>query len=803
MRRHIRLFAVAAGIVSMSFISARGEIPAGYYDKCEGKTGESLLTALCSTISDHTTVSYKGLWSLYASTDVDENGKIWDMYSTKRWTYAKEQCGNYSRIGDCYNREHSFPKSWFSDASPMYSDAFHIYPTDGKVNGQRSNYPFGECANGTYVASNGSVKALGRLGKSTFSGYSGTVFEPDDMYKGDFARSYFYMAACYNDRIAGWSSDMLANNSYPCFTTWAKNLLMKWTRQDEVSQKERDRQEAVYARQKNRNPFIDHPELAEYIWGDKVGQPWHSNSAAEQPDILRPVQNTTLDLGIAAIGQTRTLSVPVKTRGVTGSVVISVYGVGYSVTPERLTATQANAGTEVTVSYTGETAGTHYGTFAVTADEMELELDMQVKVLDGIPVNDATGVTSDEFTVSWLSIGDADTYTLHVMLNGEPVAGYPRQVDAAAQSHIVTGLEPNTTYTFRLTSATMESETKTVTTADVIPSIDLMFDGTLAFTSEPGVPSGVAELLLVTENISDDIVITVSRPFEVSTDKSTWGTTVTLDPEEDRFYMRANSAAAGTFTTTITVTAGTYFNDDAEASATIAEASSATVIEDWEGVENPTTDVKCYSNKSFRGTAFLWIVANGGFGTDTNDKNFNGTTVMRMGKNSDSALTMGEDKQGGIGSVTFDAAKWGNDGDAVIELEYSSDQGDTWESVKQFTLTSNTPDTFSADVNKSGAGRIRFRQTAGARWHIDNISLGSYSDLGAVDDLEYHSWDAFCRNGLLVIECRDKAEKVTVYSVDGMTLINEILPSGSNEFSVAKGLYLVVVDDFVRRVLVK
>lgn len=109
-------------------------------------------------------------------------------------TVSKEQCGQYSTLGDCYNREHSFPKSWFNDDSPMVSDAFHIYPTDGKVNSQRNNYPYGECANGTTLSPNGKVKALGKLGTSTFPGYSGTVFEPDDEYKGDFARSYFYMA---------------------------------------------------------------------------------------------------------------------------------------------------------------------------------------------------------------------------------------------------------------------------------------------------------------------------------------------------------------------------------------------------------------------------------------------------------------------------------------------------------------------------------------------------------------------------------------------------------------------------------
>lgn len=271
-------------------LTAAAEAPEGYYSLCEGKTGDTLLKALHQTIKDHNTVSYSGLWTLYGSTDLDADGKIWDMYSTKRWTFQKEQCGNYSYIGDCYNREHSFPKSWFDDASPMVSDAYHIYPTDGKVNGQRSNYPFGECTGGSYVASHNGISALGRLGASTFSGYSGTVFEPDDMYKGDFARSYFYMATCYNDRIATWDSPMLDGSSYPAFSDWAVKLLLKWSRQDEVSDKETRRNDAVSEAQSNRNPFIDHPELADYIWGDKNGTPWYPDGSVapgpggEDPD---------------------------------------------------------------------------------------------------------------------------------------------------------------------------------------------------------------------------------------------------------------------------------------------------------------------------------------------------------------------------------------------------------------------------------------------------------------------------------------------------------------------------------------
>ena len=250
-----KIFAFIVTLLAVAQTSMSAAEPADYYKSCEGKTGEALLTALRAVVGPHKNVGYDGLWAVYNKSDVDGNGKYIDIYSTKRWTPGKEKCGNYKYVGDCVNREHSFPKSWFDDKSPMVSDAFHIYPTDGKVNGQRSNFPYGECANGTTLPSSNGVQALGKFGTSTFPGYSGKVFEPVDEYKGDLARTYFYMAAAYNDKISTWSSDMLAGNAYPAYKTWALNLLLKWHRQDAVSEKETDRNDAVYGFQNNRNPW--------------------------------------------------------------------------------------------------------------------------------------------------------------------------------------------------------------------------------------------------------------------------------------------------------------------------------------------------------------------------------------------------------------------------------------------------------------------------------------------------------------------------------------------------------------------
>ena len=273
--------------ISIVFITnAAGQIPAGYYDPAAGKTGVALQAALHNIIKGHTVISYSGLWGAYYTTDDKPNGKVWDMYSDipdgtpngnppYSYTFGNDQCGNYSGEGDCYNREHSWPKSWFNDTSPMNSDLFHIYPTDGKVNGMRDNYPYGTVSAPTWTSLNGS-----KLGPCTWPGYSGVVFEPRNEYKGDFARTYFYMSTRYYTEDAGWAGSPATNGAQ--LTPWALQLMLHWSNADPVSQKEIDRNEAVYGVQKNRNPFIDHPELAEYIWGSHKGEPWYLTAGVDE-----------------------------------------------------------------------------------------------------------------------------------------------------------------------------------------------------------------------------------------------------------------------------------------------------------------------------------------------------------------------------------------------------------------------------------------------------------------------------------------------------------------------------------------
>lgn len=245
----------------------KGQAPQGYYDQATGLTGEALQQALHEIIKDHEVSTYQAIWDHFELTDKKPDGTVWDIYSDVPegtppyiYNFFTDQCGNYAQEGDCYNREHSFPRSWFGGAIfPMNSDMHHIFPTDGFVNNRRDNYPFGEVSAPTWTSLNGS-----KLGNNTTAGYTGIVFEPLDEYKGDLARMHFYMATRYYGEDGSWPGSPSVEGAQ--LKNWALELMYEWHQNDPVSQKETNRNNAIYQIQQNRNPFVDHPEFVEDIW---------------------------------------------------------------------------------------------------------------------------------------------------------------------------------------------------------------------------------------------------------------------------------------------------------------------------------------------------------------------------------------------------------------------------------------------------------------------------------------------------------------------------------------------------------
>ncbi|WP_281866278.1 endonuclease [Flavobacterium sp. GSB-24] len=278
------------------------QIPSGYYNTATG-TGYTLKTQLYNIIKGHTDNGYAGLYTTYQTSDVDNfyenDGTVLDMYSenpsgTDPYNYSTgstQRCGSYSVEGDCYNREHIIPQSVFNEQSPMVADAHFITPTDGKVNGIRSNYPHGTVSSVTYTSQNGS-----KLGSSSVSGYSGTVFEPINAFKGDIARMYFYFATRYENTVAGYSYAMFDGSSNKVFTTAFLNTLLAWHAQDPVSAREIARNNAIYARQGNRNPYIDHPEYVNQIWG---GTSSTDTQAPTAPASLASTSKTATSITLA------------------------------------------------------------------------------------------------------------------------------------------------------------------------------------------------------------------------------------------------------------------------------------------------------------------------------------------------------------------------------------------------------------------------------------------------------------------------------------------------------------------------
>ena len=268
-----------------------------YYQAADGKKGEELKTALFAIISPHTILKYTyDVWDAIESYDLRADGKIWEIYSgISNFTPKTDRDkGDDVEEGVKYNREHAMPKSWFNEATqdnytvnvyPMYTDLHHLFPTDRLINTMRSNYPYGEVGPNITKQSAGGFSKFGRckddLGYKV-NGQNGRVFEPNDEYKGDLARVYFYMATCYesykNEKgvtrsPADWDNGdktMLDGSVYPFFKDWALKMLLRWAANDPVSEKEIKRNEGIYGIQGNRNPFVDYPGLEQYIWGSKM-----------------------------------------------------------------------------------------------------------------------------------------------------------------------------------------------------------------------------------------------------------------------------------------------------------------------------------------------------------------------------------------------------------------------------------------------------------------------------------------------------------------------------------------------------
>lgn len=414
-------------IATLSFMLAvltvKASIPSGYYSSLDGKSDESLKNQLYEIINKHTQLKYKSLWDCFPQTDVypdqvDGRSLVWDMYSdnwnTKKYYYYGGTTG--------LNREHSVPKSWWGNSGSSYTeiekflagtDLMHLFPSDGTANQAKNNYPLGVVSTATF--DNGTVKVgYAEAGQGGGAKY---VFEPADEYKGDFARVYFYMATCYQEYTWKYTymfiTKTTATDSYLSLQPWAYNMLLDWCRQDPVSQKEIDRNESVYKIQGNRNPFVDNPELVEYIWGNKRGEKYSINTTSGSPTLVSPQNDSELNFGEVAIGKSQYVDLLLKGENLTGTLTVSINNDNasmFKVQAYKISAQSVNTadGYKLRITYTPTKLGEHTAQLTVSDGGLSGNVAVQLKAscvnvptLSQLTAFEVSNLEGSSYRASW------------------------------------------------------------------------------------------------------------------------------------------------------------------------------------------------------------------------------------------------------------------------------------------------------------------------------------------------------------------------------------------------------------------
>jgi len=465
------------------------------------------------------------------------------------------------------HKEHSMPKSWWGGYDETqgyagYTDINHLYPSDGDANMAKSNYPLGEVSNPYF--DNG-VTRVGspKMGQG---GGSNSVFEPDDRYKGDFARTYFYMACAYQHY--SWKyTYMLNNSSWKGFNEWSIDLLCRWARNDAVSDKEVNRNDAVQKHQNNRNPFIDIPELFEYIWGNRQGQVFYLNDVdtstdtttyTGDPELIAPVQGTVLDFGEVALGKSLDYTVYIKGRGLTNPLSLQLYRYDYemfSIPVTSVSRSVANSaeGYPLKITYTPTMTGEHTARLLILDGGLTGSIGVELRArcvpvptLSRLEALDATGITSSGYVANWrAATEDVDYYiitrTVFNTSSNETRTETFTTDDNTTTSYPFEDRQPGETHTYYVQSYRLGymSEPSNVVTIDASGITGIQADKPLQLLAKEGgilvkccedvgsatVYDMAGRVVTRIEHLKDDMIIELPRGIyllKTSTSREAW-----------------------------------------------------------------------------------------------------------------------------------------------------------------------------------------------------------------------------------------------------------------------------------------
>ena len=411
-----------------------------------------------------------------------------------------------------------------------------------------------------------------------------------------------------------------------------------------------------------------------------------------------------------------------------------------------------------------------------------------VAAFNGIPAKLATNVGEDRFDANWLKVSNEANYKLYVYEGEQLLSGYPIDVNAASQTYTVMGLNPSTDYSYKLTSASLESNVVKVRTLDPVPVLVLNYTtGSLSsFATEPNVASSSVEVTVYAENIVGNIDAVVDGNFEISLDNANWSSTLSLNKDGEKIYVRCKAVATeGVYTGVLSVSSSNCKGHEADLKAAVAFPRS--FVEDWEKAKTGG-----YYNEVLQASACKWKMTDTGVWPDKKEQG----NSARFGKSDASAIEMAEDKLKGVGTITFKACEWASDAESnatQLEVLLSGDGGLTWKSLALIDIEGDVMKEFTVTANVEGAVRLKFAQVAGKRMIMDDIALTDCTAT-VVDNVKGAEWSIVPAQGGVIVKSAAPAN-VIVYTLDAAVAAQQNVTDGESFIALPKGIYIVTLDD--------
>ena len=714
-----------------------------YYRPVEGLKKAELKTALYELIQPETVLNYGGrgegyTWAGFAVTDRMPDGSVRDRYSDNvRWF------NGISAVSGM-NIEHVFANSWWGHTvNNAYCDLFNLFPSDETANGRKSNYPMGVVTE-TPSFDNG-VTVVGKSVSYREDSLI-TVWEPADQWKGDFARTYFYMATCYEDYTDLWQTTegllVVEQNRYPTLRPWVSRLLLEWNEADPVDDTERERNEAVYGIQGNRNPFVDYPQLASYIWGDSTEYAFYTDRNSQQPELFVPAADELVDYGLQAVSKGLQGQLVIRGRNLPGGLSLQLDNEDFQLDRVQLSEEEVNSGVTVEVTCGGLSAGEHVACLTLTGEGFEQQNTLRVDFVDGVPAYSATDVVctvnAKRFVASWMAMGEGLSYSLEVYTKDEQgnvlmLEGYP--VTTEETSFRVEDLNASTTYYYKV--SVLDGEQQVTMTSNevevVMPDVTPVFTANvseMSFSSVPGRPSTPQTVSITALEVPEYVTtVTVETPFEVSTDGLEWGQDATIRGTEQTVRVRMGSVEQEGHVEGELVISTSGVSDIVISLSGDVDSQKA-FFEDFE-----TGSKGGYADAEVTCAAATWRMAQVVIGSLENDQKNGGKSVRMRARNDEpTLLEMMEDKTGGCDSLWFYAGRYGSDGSgATLTVSYSLDGGMSWVPVaEQLAFEAGEWNRYGYKLDVDGLIRLRFEVsgTSGRRLNVDDIQMSDYSTGG-------------------------------------------------------------------------